>query len=308
MALIILKGLCVVGLIFNVVLMYRKMKQMRADTSTDNVWGMTGEEQWQEQKKHWKFNLVVGVIANFFDTLGIGSFAGSSAAFKMGKSVDDINIPGTLNVGDTVPVLVEAFLFFGFVELDTLTLVSMIIASVLGSYLMAGVVSKFDRKHVRYAMFIGLFILGTVMLMKVLGIGPFGIMGTALKLRGAKLIIAIVVNFVLGALMSVGVGLYAPCMALCALLGLNVGAAFPVMMGSCAYLMAFGNGPKFIQQGRYDMVASWMQAGGGAVGVILAYTLVSSLPLKVLTIVVVCVVYFTSLMFLHDAIKKGSAI
>ena len=85
---------------------------------------------------------------NFGDTLGIGSFAGSSAAFKIGKSVDDINVPGTLNVGDTVPVLFEAFLFFGFVDLDTLTLVSMIVASVLGSILMAGVVSKLDRKHV----------------------------------------------------------------------------------------------------------------------------------------------------------------
>ena len=225
----------------------------------------------------------------------------------MGKSVDDIYIPGTLNVGDTVPVCAEAFLFFGFVDLDGLTLVSMIVASVLGSILMAGIVSKFDRKYVRYAMFVGLFILGTVMLCKALGVGPFGIIGTALKLTGAKLIIAICVNFVLGALMSVGVGLYAPCMALCALLGLNVGAAFPVMMGSCAFLMAFGNGPKFIREGRYDMNASWMQAIGGIVGVAIAYLFVKSIPLTVLTYIIVCVVYVTAFMFLHDAIKKGSA-
>lgn len=308
MSLYILKGLCVVGILLNVVLMYRKMKEIRANTEPDETFGMTGEELWQAQCKHNKFNLVVGVVANFFDTLGIGSFAGSSAAFKMGKSVDDINIPGTLNVGDTVPVLTEAFLFFGFVDLDTLTLVSMIVASVLGSILMAGVVSKFDRKHVRVAMFVGLFILGSIMLCKALGVGPFGIMGNALKLTGAKLMIAIVANFILGALMSVGVGLYAPCMALCALLGLNVGAAFPVMMGSCAFLMAFGNGPKFIKEGRYDMAASWCQAIGGAVGVFIAYIFVKSIPLTVLTIIVVCVVYFTSFMFLYDAIKKGSAV
>ena len=248
MSLYILKGLCVVGIVLNLFLMYRKMKEMRAVTEPDPVFGLTGEELWQQQKKHNVFNFIVGVIMNFGDTLGIGSFAGSSAAFKIGKSVDDINVPGTLNVGDTVPVLCEAFLFFGFVDLDTLTLVSMIVASVLGSILMAGVVSKLDRKHVRIAMFIGLAILGTVMLCKVLEVGPFGSIGTALKLTGVKLIIAVVVNFVLGALMSVGVGLYAPCMALCSLLGLNVGAAFPVMMGSCAFLMAFGNGPKFIKE------------------------------------------------------------
>ena len=307
MSLYILKGLCIVGIILNLFLMYRKMKEMRAVTEPDPVFGLTGEELWQQQKKHNVFNFIVGVIMNFGDTLGIGSFAGSSAAFKIGKSVDDINVPGTLNVGDTVPVLCEAFLFFGFVDLDTLTLVSMIVASVLGSILMAGVVSKLDRKHVRIAMFIGLAILGTVMLCKVLEVGPFGSIGTALKLTGVKLIIAVVVNFVLGALMSVGVGLYAPCMALCSLLGLNVGAAFPVMMGSCAFLMAFGNGPKFIKEGRYDMAASWMQAFGGAIGVFIAYKFVSSIPLKILTIIVVCVVYVTAVMFLHDAIKKGSA-
>ena len=303
----ILKALAGIGILLNFVLMYRKMKEIRANTEPDDIFGMTGEELWNSQKKHWKYNLVVGVVANFFDTLGIGSFAGSSAAFKMGKSVDDIYIPGTLNVGDTVPVCAEAFLFFGFVDLDGLTLVSMIVASVLGSILMAGIVSKFDRKYVRYAMFVGLFILGTVMLCKALGVGPFGIIGTALKLTGAKLIIAICVNFVLGALMSVGVGLYAPCMALCALLGLNVGAAFPVMMGSCAFLMAFGNGPKFIREGRYDMNASWMQAIGGIVGVAIAYLFVKSIPLTVLTYIIVCVVYVTAFMFLHDAIKKGSA-
>ena len=61
--------------------------------------------------------IIIGVLANFFDTLGIGSYAPTSAAFKFGKSVDDINVPGTLNVGDTFPVCLEAFFFFGFVEL-----------------------------------------------------------------------------------------------------------------------------------------------------------------------------------------------
>jgi uncharacterized membrane protein YfcA len=183
----------------------------------------------------------------------------------------------------------------------------MIVASIVGAYTMAGVVSKFNRKKVRYALFIGMFILATVMLCKVLGVGPFGEIGTATGLRGAKLIIAIVANFCLGGLMSIGVGLYAPCMALCVLLGLDTGCAFPAMMGSCAYLMAFGNGPKFIQEGRYDPVACWTQAIGGAVGVFLAYYIVGSLDVRTLTWVVIAVCYITSFIFLHDAIKKGEA-
>lgn len=306
MAMYIMKGLCVIGIILNVVLMYRKNKQLRANTEKDPVIGLTGEEQWEFGKKHAIITAIIGFVANFLDTLGIGSFAPSSAAFKMTKSVDDVLVPGTLNVGDTVPVCVEAFLFFGFVEMDVLTLVLMLVASVLGSALMANIVSKFDRKKVRYALFVGLFLLATSVLMKVMAWGPFGTVGTALELRGVKLVIAVVGNFIFGALMSIGVGLYAPCMAMVLALGMDAGCAFPAMMGSCAYLMAFGNGPKFIAEGRYDMFASWMQAIFGACGVFVAYLFVESLSLNTLTKVIVLIVYFTAFLYLHDAIKKGS--
>lgn len=307
MAMYIMKGLCVIGIILNVFLMWRKDKELRANPEKDPVIGLTGEEQWQEQKKHMIPTAITGFVANFLDTLGIGSFAPSSAAFKLTRSVDDVLVPGTLNVGDTVPVCVEAFLFFGFVEMDVITLVLMLVASVAGSILMASIVSKFDRKKVRYTLFIGLFILATVILMKVLGVGPFGTVGTELGLSGIKLVIAVVGNFIFGALMSIGVGLYAPCMAMVLALGMDAGCAFPAMMGSCAYLMAFGNGPKFIKEGRYDMVASWTQAIFGAIGVYVAYAFVKSLPLDVLTKVIVVVVYLTAFLYLRDGIKKGSA-
>ena len=193
------------------------------------------------------------------------------------------------------------------VEMDILTLVLMLVAAVLGSLVMAGIVTKFDRKKVRYALFIGLFLLATVILMKVMSFGPFGTTGTALGLTGIKLVVAVVGNFIFGALMSIGVGLYAPCMAMVLALGMDAGCAFPAMMGSCAFLMAFGNGPKFIKEAKIDIVATWTQAIGGSIGVFVAYYLVKSLPLDVLTKVIVVVVYFTAFLYLKDAIKKGSA-
>lgn len=309
MAMYIMKGLCIIGIILNVVLMLRKNKQLRANPEKDPGTGMSGEELWARGKEPKNFisTAIIGFLANFFDTLGIGSFAPSSAGFKMTKSVDDILVPGTLNVGDTVPVCFEAFLFFGFVDMDVLTLVLMIVASIIGSFVMADIVTKFDRKKVRYALFVGLFILASVVLMKNLNVGPFGSQGTALGLSGAKLVIAVVGNFIFGALMSIGVGLYAPCMAMVLALGMDAGCAFPAMMGSCAYLMAFGNGPKFIAQGRYDMVACWTQAIFGAIGVYVAYKFVGSMSLDTLTKVIVVIVYITAFLYLRDAIKKGSA-
>ena len=188
-----------------------------------------------------------------------------------------------------------------------LTLVLMLVASVVGSFVMADIVTKFDRKKVRYALFVGLFILATVILMKVFAVGPFGTIGTELGLRGVKLVIAVAGNFIFGALMSIGVGLYAPCMAMVLALGMDANCAFPAMMGSCAFLMAFGNGPKFIKEGKFDMVCSWTQAIAGSLGVYVAYAFVKSLPLDVLTKVIVVVVYFTAFLYLHDGIKKGSA-
>ncbi len=302
----ILIGISLLGLVYNVILMWRKMKEIRALPETE--FGCSGEELWQSQKKHFWFNFIgPGIIANFFDTLGIGSFAPTSTMFKVAKSCDDILVPGTLNVGDTVPVCVEAAAFFGLVDMDILTLVTMIVASVLGSYLMAGIVSKFDRKHVRYALFVGLMILSIVMLARWAGWGPFKLEGTEMGLRGVKLIVAIVVNFILGGLMSIGVGLYAPCMALCVLLGLDAKCAFPAMMGSCAFLMAYGNGPKFIKEGRYDMNACWAMAlGGGVIGVPIAAWIVGSMPTHILTLMVVIVCFITSLLYLKDGIQKGS--
>ena len=303
----VLKGLSILGIVLCVFLMAKKTKEMAASDEKDPVTGMTGKELIAFGKKKAPYTFVVGFIANFLDTLGIGSYAPTSAAFKLGKAVDDSLVPGTLNVGDTVPVCFEAFLFFGFVDMDMLTLVLMIVAAILGSLVMAGIVSKFDRKKVRYALFVGLFLLATVILCKIMGVGPFGTTGTALGLTGAKLVIAVVGNFVLGALMSIGVGLYAPCMAMVLALGMDAGCAFPAMMGSCAFLMAFGNGPKFIKEGKFDPICAWTQAIAGAAGVFVAYTFVSSIPLDLLTKVIAVIVYITAFLYLRDAIKKGSA-
>ncbi|MCH3955048.1 MAG: sulfite exporter TauE/SafE family protein [Eubacterium sp.] len=296
----ILRILCVIGIIFDVVLLARGVHKQKQTPE--------GKAEWDKQKKYWKWNsFMVGLVPNFFDALGIGAFAPQSALIKLRKSCDDINIPGTINVGNTPAVLVEAILFFGLVSIDPVTLISMLVAATLGSLIGAKIVTRWNRTAVRYGMGIALIGLGLIMACKQAQIGPFGVTGTALSLHGTKLIAAVVCNFILGALMSLGVGLYAPCMALVALLGMNVKAAFPIMMGSCAYLMAFGNAPVFIKQARYDMVASIGDSIFGCVGVLLAYFVVRSLPLSILTWMVIFVVLFTAVLFLRDARKDTLA-
>lgn len=246
---------------------------------------------------------IIGVITNFFDTLGIGSFATTQAGFKFTKSSPDETMPGTLNIGDAIPVITEFILFLSLVEMDALTLVALIAAAAIGSYIGAGIVSKLPVKQIRIALGVALLVLAGVMACKNAGIGPFGANGTATGLEGGMLVLGIVINFFLGALMTVGVGLYAPCMAMIGAMGMNIQAAFPVMMGSCAFLMP-SCGIKFIKEGKYDRKASLLLTIGGVIGVFIAYFLVKSLPITALTWLVIVVMLYTSIVFFKDAAKS----
>lgn len=246
---------------------------------------------------------IIGFVTNFFDTLGIGSFATTQAGFKLTKSSSDEIMPGTLNVGDCIPVITEFVLFLELITVSPVTLVTMIAAAIAGSLIGARVVSNWSIKVVRLALGAALIFLAFMMGCRLLAVGPFGVVGTATGLSGLKLAVAIVINFLLGALMTIGVGLYTPCIALCSALGLNVKVAFPVMFGSCAFLMP-SCGFEFIRNGRYDRAAAAWLTVGGIIGIFIAYYIVRELPLEILTWIIIVVMIYTAIMFFKDAFKS----
>ena len=251
----------------------------------------------------WIILAIIGFVTNFFDTWGIGSFAPSQASFKFTKTSPDETVPGTLNVGDTLPVSVEALLFLSFVDIDPLTLILMLAAAAAGAYIGAGIVSKWDLKTVRIVMAIFLVVCAIITVMRTAEIGPFGIAGTAMGLTGIKLVIGVVGNFFLGAFMMVGLGLYSPCIALVSMLGMHIGTAFPIMMGSCAFLMNVSVF-KFVKEGKYDRRATLMLMFPGAIGAYVAYlTIAYCFDLATLTYIVCGVMLITAAMYVKDAKK-----
>jgi uncharacterized membrane protein YfcA len=243
-------------------------------------------------------DIVIGFITNFLDTLGVGSFATTSSIFKLKSLVRDEEIPGTLNVGHTAPSILEAFIYIVVVDVDVVTLVLMLAASAVGAWLGAGVVSHWPRRKVQIGMGTVLFAAAAIMAMSQLHWIPGG--GDALGVTGAKLAIAVGGNAILGALMTLGIGLFAPCMMLVALLGMNPRAAFPIMMGSCAFLMPVGSA-RFIRTRRYNLKSALGLTTGGVPGVLLAAFLVKSLPLTWVTRLVIVVVVYTAVMLLRSA-------
>ena len=243
----------------------------------------------------------VGFVTNFFDTLGVGSFAPTTSVFKLLKLVPDEKIPGTLNAGHALPTVAQALIFIAVVSVDPTTMVGMIAAAVLGAWLGAGVVARLPRVAIQVGMGVALLVAAILFVLGNLEKIPTG--GDALALRGSLLAIAIAVNFVLGALMTLGVGLYAPCLILVSLLGLNPIAAFPIMMGSCAFLMPVA-GLRFIAAEKYDLRAAMGLALGGVPGVLIAAFIVKQLPLLWLRWLVVVVVLYASLAMLRAATRR----
>lgn len=243
----------------------------------------------------------VGFVTDFFDTLGIGSFAPTTTMFKFWKLAPDERIPGTLNVGHALPTIAEALIFIAIVSVAPLTLLLLIVAAIAGAWLGAGVVAKWPRRYVQIGMGLALLAAGVFFIMKNLNILQGG--GNALGLSGTLLWIGVAGNFILGALMTIGIGLYAPAMIMVALLGMSPIAAFPIMMGSCAFLMPIA-GWRFIKFDAYTLKAALGLTIGGVPGVLAAAFIVKSLNVTALRWLVAAVVVYTAVMMLRSAMLE----
>lgn len=264
--------------------------------------GHAAKNKEQMSDKSWGKLSIVGFITNFFDTLGIGSFAPTTAFFKAMDLVPDRLIPGTLNVSMTIPVVFEALIFITVIQVDPLTLVAMVVAAMIGAIFGAGVVSHLPEKKIQMGMGVALMIVAFVFVAGLLKWMPVG--GDAIGLEGSKLAIGVIGNLILGALMTIGIGLYAPCMALVYALGMSPKVAFPIMMCSCAFLMPAAS-IKFVKEAAYDIKASIAITIAGSVGVLIAAYIVKEMPLEILKWVVVCVILYTSITMLRAAMKNN---
>ena len=245
--------------------------------------------------------IILSQEKDFFDTRGIGSFAPTISLFKFFRLVPDERVPGTLNVGHALPTVVEAVFFIAIIAVSPLTLISLIVASIAGAWLGAGLVARWPRRYVQIGMGGALLAAAVLFVMKNLNWLPGG--GTALGLSGVNLAIAIVAYVCLGALMTLGIGLYAPAMITVSLLGMNPITAFPIMMGSCAFLMPPAS-IRFIRFDAYSLRAALGLTIGGIPAVIIAAKIVKSLPLTYVRWLVVVVVIYAAITMLRSALNE----
>jgi uncharacterized membrane protein YfcA len=247
--------------------------------------------------------LAIGLVTNFFDTLGIGSFAPTTAALKLLRLAPDELIPGTLVVGLAIGSILESLIFISTVAVAPRLLAAMVLAAAVGAWFGAGVVVRLPRRAIQAGMGIALLVAGAVFAAVNLGLLPGG--GEALDLVGWKFPFAVGASLVLGALMTIGIGMYAPTMIMLALMGLHPLAAFPVMMGACALLQPVA-GVRFVRSGWLAWGPALGLSLGACVGVPLAAFVVKSLPLETLRWLVVAVVLYAAAAMLRSALAAVS--
>ncbi|MCX6597316.1 MAG: sulfite exporter TauE/SafE family protein [Acidobacteria bacterium] len=249
-------------------------------------------------------HLGVGFVTNFFDTLGIGSFAPTTAIFKFRRLVPDHLIPGTLNAGHTLPVILQAFLYIAVIEVDVATLLLLIGSATVGAWFGAGLVAGLARRTVQLGMGGALLVAAVGLLMRQLDLFPSG--GDSLQLRNWRLAAGMLGNFAFGAISTLGIGFYAPCMTMVSLLGMNPVAAFPIMMGSGAFLMPVASA-RFVRRSAFLAPAAVGLTIGGLAGVPLAAFVVKSLELTVLRWLVMVVVVYAAVVMVRSARQSPAA-
>lgn len=316
-------------------------------------WNLTRNKEWGAPSV---YQLFVGLVTDFLDTLGIGSFATTTALFRSAlglllgglpaaviaafylnkwmldvgvhpyvfvaavyisatlllavvlmalfprHTVLDEQLPGTLNVGHALPTIVQALIYITIVEVEMITLVTMIAASVLGAWLGASVVTRLSRWRIQVGMGVALLVAAGLVVARLQGYLPDPKKGDALGLDGAMLATALAGSFIIGALMTIGIGAYAPIMIMVSLLGMNEKTAFPIMMGSCAFLMPVASA-QFIRTGRYDPRAALGLTIGGIPAVLVAAFIVTELSQEAVKWLVIVVVVYTAVSMLYSAFQ-----
>lgn len=245
--------------------------------------------------------LVLGTITNFFDTLGIGSFAPTTAWFKFRKLVPDRLIPQTMLVGHGLPTLAEAIIFLLLlgVSVDPILLVGCMIAILMGGLLGAPLVTRSRVWVIQFIVGIALIVAAAAYAATNLHLMPGG--GTASSLPLTLTVIAIVANFIFGILLNYGVGNYAPTLVMLSLMGMDPRLAFPIMAGGASLVVA-GAGARHIAIGQIDFRIVIGMAIGGVPAVLVAAFIVKSMPIETLRWLVIVVVLYAAVVMIRASL------
>lgn len=256
------------------------------------------------KEKFWT-GLWIGYVTDLLDTLGIGTFATSTALFKATKLVeDDKKIPATLSTAHIIPVLIEALCFITIVEVNLTTLFVMAMASFLGAFVGTRITKNWNTRQVQRVLGILLIVAAFIMFYRLIANPGASISESAHGLYGIWILVGAMFNFTIGILMTMGLGNYAPELIFFSMLGINPSVALPVMMLDAAVIMSAST-TDFIKSGRVNWPGVLGIIIGGSFGVLTAAFFLSKLDINHFKILIVFIALFTGTSLLRSSAIKS---
>ena len=249
----------------------------------------------------------MGAVANFFDTLGIGSFAPTIAWFRFRKLVPDRLIPLTMFIGYTIPAILQGVIFLALLgmQVDVWLLVGCIAALVTGGYLGVPIAAKSPVRLIQGIVGVALLVAAFFYVLSNLGMMPVG--GTAASLPLHLALIAVAASFTFGILLSFGVGNYAPTLALLSLMGMDPRLAFPIMAASAGF-GGVAAGVRCVNTVKLDWRIVLGLTVGAIPAVLVAAFIVKEMPLEMLRWLVAVVVSYAGITLLLAAARKPDVV
>ena len=118
--------------------------------------------------------VALGVVTNFFDTLGIGSFAPTMAWFKFRNLVEDRLIPRTMLVGHMPPSMAQAIIFLVLlgVQVDPVLLVGCVLALTAGLIIGAPLAIRARVRVIQAIVAVGLIVAAGFLVLTNLNLMP----------------------------------------------------------------------------------------------------------------------------------------
>lgn len=249
--------------------------------------------------------MLIGFTTDFGDTLGIGSFATTTAAFRATHYIDDDRqLPGTLNAMHAIPVMIEALFFITAVKVELSTLLPMTTAAVVGAYVGTHVTKNWHAPTVQRVMSAALFIAVVIMIVRMITNPGADNALTVHGLHGWWLVLGIVFNLGVGILMTMGLGNYAPELIFFSLMGVNPAIAFPVMMLDAALIMPT-TAWNVIKMDRISWRGFAGVTIGGIFGVIVAAKFFTSMDVQLLKLLIIVVSLWTAFGLFRDSFKQN---
>ena len=251
--------------------------------------------------------VALGAVTNFFDTLGIGSFAPTIAWFRFRKLVPDRLMPLTMLSGYTIPSVLQGIIFLILLgmNVDPVLLGACALAIVTGGYLGVPIAARSPVRLIQAIVGVALLVAAFFYSLSNLGLMPPG--GTANSLPTSLAVIAVIANFLFGVLLSFGVGNYAPTLAMLSLMGMDPRLAFPIMAAGAGFA-GIAATSRCVGSVKLDWRIVLGLAIGAIPAVLVAAFIVKEMPLTMLRWLVVVVVTYAGLTLLYAASRKAALV